>query len=579
MYLFIYFISIAFIIWSNQIISIQSVCKNPLTICNHPICTQKTVQILSYQNLILNNDKIVELNIIIIFNKKIESVIKPSSDKTLPFQIITICQRPKFLPLIGVKRNNKFQSRNSNRRGKRFNRGGGLQRGDCYPKFGPFNSNPFLLLTLLSDATGILFELIIRIPQIPFIKQILYVLRKLYYLNVMCMNSNSDEKSSDNIKLPNNPIKKTKTTDASLGSKFTLQRSKATKGISKSIHLQIPVKNEDFNYINDQLLNSHECKTNGKYRNCFIKCIPVDKSNGNKSMNHLVNLVGICRNACNSKIESEHDEHLLKTVKGSIVNTDKTVRKRKVFDQSMNENTAPSSTSSSSSSFQNTCDNSSCDANLVPCFKSNTYCVEEKTETSLKFKHEYNLPDYLDSSDHIAYGEKSICRKCFAHLHKFTVYEIETACTRLKEDINAYEFIKEKWEDRTLHPYNYSEINKIFEANCDIDDNLYTTGQPFDESMVADAGLPANDNDMNVALWLEDCFLTYGDSAPNRNIHQLSSTFKKDLWKLYYSEMSKIRMVPIRKPVDESRFNEIWNSCFPNYLVRPYANVVTLVMR
>ena len=87
--------------------------------------------------------------------------------------------------------------------------------------------------------------------------------------------------------------------------------------------------------------------------------------------------------------------------------------------------------------------------------------------------------------------------------------------------------------DRTLHPYNYAETELIFSNNL-LHEQHGLADRTYDDSMVTNAILPLADADVDIALWLEDCFLYYGDSAPNRNIKQLSATFKNDIYNVYY---------------------------------------------
>ena len=122
----------------------------------------------------------------------------------------------------------------------------------------------------------------------------------------------------------------------------------------------------------------------------------------------------------------------------------------------------------------------------------------------------------------LTFPSTKLCRKGFAMLHGFNIALIEKACDRLKENKDATTFVTTKYRDRTLHPYNYSEIDIIFGDNLMSQDFQASCARPFDDIMLTNSMLPANDNDIDVALWLEDTFLTYGDSAPNKNIHQIS---------------------------------------------------------
>ena len=147
-----------------------------------------------------------------------------------------------------------------------------------------------------------------------------------------------------------------------------------------------------------------------------------------------------------------------------------------------------------------------------------------------------------DGLSYIKYSDNKLCRKCFAFLYNFTVYEIEQACNRLKENWLAESFVRERWEDDHLHPYNYSEVDYIFKANLD-HETAFFADRPYDDSMITDALLPVGENDVDVALWLEDLF----DHAPNKVIHQISSTFKADVYKQYLREMGKLSNISKKK--------------------------------
>ena len=215
-------------------------------------------------------------------------------------------------------------------------------------------------------------------------------------------------------------------------------------------------------------------------------------------------------------------------------------------------------------------------AKCLPCFASKKSLPIEPL-TKISFEHEYYMPktyktDGCTSSSSalpLTHDDSRItlCRQCFSVLYGFTVYEIEQACNRLKENYNAKEVFKKSFKDDTNHPYNWSEAQIIFSHNL-VHEQATSGSRPFDDSMISDSLLPQSDIDLS--LWLEDTFLTYGDSAPNRNAVFLAATFKRDIWQLYTNEMKAIGQTP----VNEKKFSEIWLAVYPSYLVRPYANVV-----
>lgn len=349
-----------------------------------------------------------------------------------------------------------------------------------------------------------------------------------------------------NVKKRKSGNEATKRTNASRGSTFVLHRSKATPGISKTLVLPKAVSVEDKKDVRRRIyMHKCACKEN---LNCLLKCRPIN-SPGCINEDVIIDLVYDCRNSCKNQSKQERDAFLLDKVKSSVVSHRKSSKQQSEPNE-VNQNIT-----------------STISHNDLPCFRSNTSVTEDGGK--IIFSHKYVLPV---SDDVIPSSKNAICRKCFCLLYGFTKYEVDQACTRLKECWIATGFERERWEDSRLHPYNYGEVEQIFSNNTN-HDTVFTSDQPFDDSMITNSLLPVAEKDIDVALWLEDIFLTYGDHAPNRNIHQISSTFKRDVYIQYMREFEKLPGGIDRKPVDEQRFNEIWNACFPNYLVRPWANV------
>ena len=325
-------------------------------------------------------------------------------------------------------------------------------------------------------------------------------------------------------------------------------------------------------------LSEFTCRGCRNKSNCFMKCMPQD-STGKLDFDALIDLVKTCKNICNGKNVEETDEFLLAKVKESIIDTIPYTKNHNKNKKAKNSSSAVQ-TSSCNMNY-NSFHHEACqhevfqnDIGCIPCFKSKA-TVEEKDESGLDFKFKMNflLPSNLVNNNSSSYTTSlhfpstDICRYCFAFLYGFTMHGVKKASQTLKINRDATAFFKKSFRDATLHPYNHAETEIIYSHNL-VHEQFNSGDRPYDDGMISNSLLPLSDIDL--ALWLEDCFLTYGDSAPNRNINQVSSTFKKDIWSLYVKEMSNVNKIP----VDESRFNEIWLACFPNYLVRPYANVI-----
>ena len=350
------------------------------------------------------------------------------------------------------------------------------------------------------------------------------------------------------------------------------------------------------------LLANHKCRKGMKnsMNNCLYQCIPTF-ADGNRNLDLYISIITSWKNKYKTLTKTEREEYLLSKVRESITGqtggTGRKNKKSKTSDSNNNNNSSSSSSSSSSSNVDSCCvssSNSYCGTidthneneyctpcsqndNGIPCFKSNTVVDETNTNCKSKLIQKYTFPTYeaSDSSNGFAisststFSNRECCRECFAFLYDFTVYEIEIACACLKINPNATSLPPKSYKDKTLHPYVYGESHIIFSHNL-AHEQFNSGDRPFDDNMISNSLLPANDSDINLSLWLEDCFLSYGDSASNRNVSFVASTFKKDIWELYNKEMKRLQ----KKPVDESRFNEVWLACYPNFLVRPYANVV-----
>ena len=92
-----------------------------------------------------------------------------------------------------------------------------------------------------------------------------------------------------------------------------------------------------------------------------------------------------------------------------------------------------------------------------------------------------------------------------------------------------------------------------------------------DEKMFRAALCPLADNQQLAIIWLEEYFLKYGDSAPNRDETHLLIMHKSDIYKRYVHELET--SFPPRKFVSYSRFIALWNVLFPKYINRPWCDI------
>ena len=88
--------------------------------------------------------------------------------------------------------------------------------------------------------------------------------------------------------------------------------------------------------------------------------------------------------------------------------------------------------------------------------------------------------------------------------------------------------------------------------------------------MVRAAQTPANDTDEQAVLWMESYCYRYGDFSPNSDEVKFSVMMKKDVYSKYESDMRASN----RKPVQYTRFINLWNSLFPKCRSRPWCAVM-----
>ena len=360
-------------------------------------------------------------------------------------------------------------------------------------------------------------------------------------------NTNTNISETKHLSYQKQKVKKKprKETNSSKSSKHVMQRSKATYGISKDINLELTTKPVSQDDVKEMLFTTTCNCGSSSNKNCLLRSMP--SCHGIKDLDTLANIIMYCQNITLTKTKAEKDTFLLRTTKDAIVST----------------------TSKSSSSIKRQRTEQTVNDNDIMYFMTTT--VASADENRIKINNfDYNLPTNLECvSSSLKFESTQICRAMFMKLYRFNDYELKKASERLKENPLADSFLKTKYSDNHLHPYNHTECETIFENNLKYQNNASSSSRNHEDFMISDAILPVAVADIDVSLWLEDTFLTYGDAAPNRNIHQVSSTFKTDLFKKYIKDMQKLD----RKPVAECRFMELWNSCYPSYLIRPWANV------
>jgi hypothetical protein len=87
--------------------------------------------------------------------------------------------------------------------------------------------------------------------------------------------------------------------------------------------------------------------------------------------------------------------------------------------------------------------------------------------------------------------------------------------------------------------------------------------------MIVAALCPHSDDQIKATTWIEEYFELFADKSPDSEEVQLAICFKKDVWRLY----RKSRKQANEGFISYSLFVDLWNSLFPNYLIRPWLDV------
>ena len=90
-----------------------------------------------------------------------------------------------------------------------------------------------------------------------------------------------------------------------------------------------------------------------------------------------------------------------------------------------------------------------------------------------------------------------------------------------------------------------------------------------DLKMVSQSLMPLSSNQHSAMTWLETYANDFGDHIPNENLIYLSMPTKRSVWRDYVYQMNEFG-VPY---LQESMFMALWNSIYPNFLIRPWVNV------
>jgi hypothetical protein len=87
--------------------------------------------------------------------------------------------------------------------------------------------------------------------------------------------------------------------------------------------------------------------------------------------------------------------------------------------------------------------------------------------------------------------------------------------------------------------------------------------------MVSQALIPLASLQHSAMVWLDQYAKEYGDMIPNKDQIWLSMPTKRAVWGQYTDDMTKLGLPNIA----ESTFIDLWNSIYPNYLIRPWVDI------
>lgn len=186
---------------------------------------------------------------------------------------------------------------------------------------------------------------------------------------------------------------------------------------------------------------------------------------------------------------------------------------------------------------------------------TNTEIRNFESKSNIKFVHEWKLHDGT-----------IICNQCFREIYGFTKHSIDTTSAIMKQSTTRRAFTGKltKISDSRVPDYTYNEVKEIFTKN----------GIVPDEDMIRATIMPFSDKDELACVYLEKYFENFGDSAPDREEVHLLINMKTDVYLQYKSDKEKLN----EPSVQPTRFNEIWNNLFPQYINRPWCDICGMCM-
>jgi hypothetical protein len=94
-----------------------------------------------------------------------------------------------------------------------------------------------------------------------------------------------------------------------------------------------------------------------------------------------------------------------------------------------------------------------------------------------------------------------------------------------------------------------------------------------DPEMCRLAITPGSDVVKFAKIWLQEYFRLYGDESPTIDEVHIAVHYKLDIYKDYKKFMEQT-CTPARPVVSANKFRELWRAIYPEFLSRPYADVV-----
>ena len=180
-----------------------------------------------------------------------------------------------------------------------------------------------------------------------------------------------------------------------------------------------------------------------------------------------------------------------------------------------------------------------------------------------------------------------VCRDAYIGSMGITKFEIDRAANSFRTS-SSRESVRSRrvkpYKDEDVMPYDFNRSREIFLTQV-IDSRTRTTHiEEVDDDMVRCAMIPKGEKYTFALSWLKKHFAVFGDHAPDKDLTQLATTWRHDIYVAYENHLREFQsnnplaaegmQFPLIEKCNSNEFNDIWLSLFPNHVTRQYVNVV-----